>query len=414
MKIPNIEFIEKKLPNGIKLILVPRNWPKFNYLFMRYSVGSKDEMDGERGVSHLLEHLMFKGTKHYPPQYLSNFLSTVGGENNAFTGWDSTCFYSIFPHEHLKKILEFEKDRMLNLDFKEFKQELDVVRQERHLSVENNPTGVFNETLFLLAFLYHPYRYPILGTFSDLDSMNREKVYNYYNSMYIPQRLNIIVGGFIDKNTEKIVEDTFGDVKKAGSARIAYTFEPEQNGLRRFTQKGDIKNSIITVMLKAPPFSHRDIPTLELASSILGDGRASFLYRELISKRNLFSVIKSVLYPAKDATLLAITGIVNYGKSLVKAEKMLLKFIFEKRNAGFSEKALKTVKRLTIAESIYKMENIQDLSMTIGDLSVISRASDITDIPKRQLKAELSDIKEVSDKYIQEPKATVGILYSDD
>ncbi|MEO0263069.1 MAG: pitrilysin family protein, partial [candidate division WOR-3 bacterium] len=186
---------EYTLKNGMKVLILEDNSSPIISLGIWYKVGSRNEVTGKTGISHLLEHMMFKGTKRIGSQEFSKIIQRIGGVDNAFTSNDATCYWEVFPKENLEKILELESDRMQNLVFREFEEEKKVVMEERRLRTENSPEGIFWEELYALSYKVHPYKNPVIGWMSDLENINLSDVKEHYKTYYSPNNAVMIIVG---------------------------------------------------------------------------------------------------------------------------------------------------------------------------------------------------------------------------
>ncbi len=190
-----------------------------------YHVGSKNEKPGRTGFAHLFEHMMFKGSKNVEPEGHPSWISSVGGQSNAYTNEDATVFWQTFPAQYLPLVLWLEADRMasLRIDEKVFKTEREVVKEERRMRVENQPYGRLNEIIYDQAFTVHPYKHPTIGSMKDLEAASIEDVRDFFRTYYVPNNATLVlVGDFDPKEALELVTRYLGRVPKsepAGAAR---------------------------------------------------------------------------------------------------------------------------------------------------------------------------------------------------
>ncbi|HVG02971.1 MAG TPA: pitrilysin family protein, partial [Nitrospira sp.] len=194
-----VEPKEFTLSNDMKVILVEVPKAPVATVQVWYKVGSRNEVMGRAGLSHMLEHMMFKGTTKYPKGTFSRLVRKNGGMDNAFTSQDFTAYFENLAADRVTLALELEADRMqgLILDANEFKTEREVVKEERRLRNEDDPQGALVEALFAQAFMSHPYHWPVIGWFSDLDAMNLDDLQRHYDTYYSPNNATLIVVGDI-------------------------------------------------------------------------------------------------------------------------------------------------------------------------------------------------------------------------
>src|SRR5688572_20207725 len=188
---------EYELKNGMKVLVKPDHRAPVVVVQVWYKIGSADEHSGITGISHVLEHMMFKGTKRYPAGQFSAIIAANGGEENAFTSRDYTAYFELLEKSRLKIALELEADRMRNLALRNdaFLKELEVVKEERRLRTEDDPTALTYEQLNATAFNHSPYQQPIIGWMSDLDSLTIGDVRRWYDTWYAPNNATLVIAG---------------------------------------------------------------------------------------------------------------------------------------------------------------------------------------------------------------------------
>ena len=226
---------EHTLPNGMKLIVKEdRRAPSVVHMVW-YKVGAMDEVDGTSGVAHLLEHMMFKGTKKVGPGEFNKQVAAAGGRDNAFTSYDYTAYFQQVPKEALGKMMTLEADRMSNLQITEegFRKEIEVVKEERRLRTDDKPRSLVIEQLMATAFQAHPYRRPIIGWMSDLDNMTAQDARDWHQRWYVPNNATLVVVGDVDHAAVfKEAERTYGHAKARALPVRKPLSEPEQSGAR--------------------------------------------------------------------------------------------------------------------------------------------------------------------------------------
>jgi zinc protease len=207
---------ETALPNGMKLIVKEdRRSPSVVHMVW-YRVGAMDEVDGTSGVAHLLEHMMFKGTKKFGPGEFNKQVAAAGGRDNAFTSHDYTAYFQQVPKEALGRMMALEADRMAHLQVTDesFKKEIEVVKEERRLRTDDKPRALVVEQLMATAFQAHPYRRPIIGWMSDLENMTAQDARDWYQRWYVPNNATLVVVGDVDhKAVFKEAAASYGKVK---------------------------------------------------------------------------------------------------------------------------------------------------------------------------------------------------------
>src|ERR687896_1827189 len=215
---PKLQYQIATLPNGMRLILSEDHSTPIVHVSVWYHVGSKNERAGRTGFAHLFEHMMFKGSKNVEPEGHPSWISSVGGQSNAYPNEDATVFWQTFPAQYLPLVLWLEADRMASLRIEEkvLQTEREVVKEERRMRVENQPYGRLNEIIYRHAFTVHPYKHPTIGSMKDLEAASVDDVRDFFRTYYVPDNATLVlVGDFDSKEALKLVEQYLGRVPKA-------------------------------------------------------------------------------------------------------------------------------------------------------------------------------------------------------
>ena len=231
---------EKTLKNGLKVIVKEDHRAPIMVSQVWYKVGSSYEHNGITGVSHVLEHMMFKGTKKYPPGEFSRIIAANGGQENAFTGRDYTAYFQTMEKRRLPISFEMEADRMRNVVLleEEFKKEIQVVMEERRMRTEDNPHALTYEQFSAAAYVNSPYHWPIIGWMNDLENMNVDDLAKWYRTWYAPNNATVVVAG--DVNPDEVfalAKEHFGDIEPSVIPKVKPRTEIKQKGIKRLTVK---------------------------------------------------------------------------------------------------------------------------------------------------------------------------------
>ena len=404
-----IRFERTRLENGLEVLTFEDHRVPVVSIQVWYRVGSRYEYPGISGISHLLEHMMFKGTKKYGPEEFSAIVQSFGGYDNAMTWKDETVYFSLVPSSKLELLLEMEADRMQNLTFREFDKELNVVKEERKLTVENYPEGKLFEEIFLTAYEAHPYRIPVIGFASDLENMTLEKVREYYESHYSPRNAFLLVGG--DVKTEEVfrlADKYFGGIQNRGTLEHDITQEPPQEGIkiREIFDKNGLIN-ISTFSYHVPEFKHEDTPALSILNDVLGGGRSSRLYEKLVYKKKLASSVDVTLLSLKDPGLLIFHIHWNENVRVERGEAVLKDEIERIKNEGVSEEELEKSRKKVLANFVYKQETTLDMSFMLGEYTILATPDYINKYPEKLLQVSREDVRKVAQKYLNDDNLTV-------
>src|SRR5215472_5016708 len=285
------------LANGLEVVVIPDHRTPVVTHMVWYKVGSADETPGKSGIAHFLEHLMFKGTEKNPAGRFSQWLATIGGQENAFTSTDFTAFFQRTSREHLASLMEFEADRMTGLVLTDANvlPELQVVLEEWNLRVGNDPGARLGEQVTASLYLNHPYHRPVIGWRNEIVKLTREDALAFYRRFYTPNNAVVVVAGDVSaEETKALAEATYGKV--APRAEIAPRVrplepQPEPNAVRhvvladeRVAQASLQRSYLVPSIATAKPGEAEAIAVLVHA---LGSGSTSRLYRELVAEKGI-------------------------------------------------------------------------------------------------------------------------------
>src|SRR4030042_4630071 len=249
-----LQVEETILDNGLKVLIYEDHFAPVVSVQVHYRVGAYNEVLGITGISHLLEHMAFKGTTKIVPKEYNKIIERSGGEENAFTSTHRTVYFANLSEDRYEIELELEADRMQNLTLaqKEFEPEKGVVMEERRLG-ENDPYSSFFEQLDFVSYSYHPYRRPVIGFMSDLEKISRDDVYNYYRKFYNPANAVVIVAGSVDPvDALKKVKKHLGKIPGRKVEEPVYA-EPPQHGERRFILKREVHLPALAIQYHTVP-----------------------------------------------------------------------------------------------------------------------------------------------------------------
>ncbi|MGD1982283.1 MAG: pitrilysin family protein, partial [Chromatiaceae bacterium] len=280
---------EYQLDNGMKVLVKPDRRAPVVVSQVWYRVGASYEPDGLTGVSHALEHMMFKGTESLGPGEFSKTISALGGDENAFTGRDYTAYFETLAVEHLDTALRLEADRMRNLalDPGEFAKEIKVVKEERRLRTEDRPSGKVFEQFNAVAWRASPYRNPIIGWMNDIKHLSLEDLADWYERYYAPNNAILVVVGDIDPEAVfEMAKTHFGGFEPMEIPALKPFVEPEQSGETRVTVSVPAKQPFVLLGYKAPVIGRAEEDwepyALYVLSSVLDGGNSARLSRELV------------------------------------------------------------------------------------------------------------------------------------
>ncbi len=282
--------IEAKLPNGLRVRLLPSSTVPTCSFYTFFRVGSRNERPGVTGISHLFEHMMFNGAKRYGPGQFDKVLESNGGSSNAYTSNDLTVYYEDFMAEALEKVIDLESDRMASLQVtpKMLESERQVVIEERRLRVDNEIPGLMDEELSTLLWKAHPYRWPVIGWHRDIEAITREDCLDYFRTYYAPNNAIVwVVGDFDPKQALALIKKYYARCKAGPPVPEVLDAEPEQRGERRAEVRHPAQAPSLMIAFKGPRAADFDTLVLDVVQYVLSVGQSSRLIRELVYKQEV-------------------------------------------------------------------------------------------------------------------------------
>tara|TARA_B100001175_G_scaffold82047_1_gene68698 strand:- start:3771 stop:5120 length:1350 start_codon:yes stop_codon:yes gene_type:complete len=413
---------EITLKNGMRILVKEDHRSPVVVSMVWYRAGSLDEVNGKTGVAHLLEHMMFKGTKTTKPGEYSEIVAAAGGRENAFTGADYTAYFQRLEKSKLPISMKMESDRMQNLVVteEEFKKEIQVVMEERRWRTDDKPKAQVNELFNSLIFRAHPYGRPIVGWMSDLENMTHQDALDWYKTWYSPSNAILVIGGDVDsKEIFTEAKKYFADIPAFEVPKRKPQIEPKQNGSRRAILKAPSKLPYIQMGYPAPTLgkdgikNKREAFALEVLVGILSGTSSSRLNQNLV--RNTSRAISV----GAGYSMLSRGGQSSFEMYATPSEKFsvidLEKYLkLELKNIvdnGVTETELKRVITSVIAGEVYQKDSVFGAVMQIGQLETMGYSHKIVDDYIKNIKQVTSqDIQEVIKKYFHDDALTVVTL----
>ncbi len=410
---------EFTLSNGMKVIVQPDHRAPVVVSQVWYKVGSSYELPGTTGVSHVLEHMMFKGTKNVAPDEFSRIVAALGGSENAFTGVDYTAYFETLSKQHLEKAFELEADRMQNLllDEKEFQREVAVVREERRLRTDDDPNGLLWEQFGAVAWRVSPYRNPVIGWMHDLEVMTLQDLQQWYEQWYSPDNAILVVAGDVQPMEVRALAKTyFESIPALKKATYRQRPEPEQKGITRLSLDIPAQQAVLLMGYKSPAMVDAEHPweayALVVLNSILGEGSSSRLSAQLVREQKL-AVSASSSYDAfsRLSGMLELEAIPAAGVALSTLENAIRAQIAELQDKPVSKEELQRVINQTVAKKVFARDSLFYQAMLIG-------MRETNGYDWRTLDQELEHIRKVTPqqvqavakKYLQDTRLTVAAL----
>lgn len=405
---------EEVLPNGLKILILKDPVAPMAVFQIWYGVGSINEQVGKTGLSHLLEHMMFKGTRKYGPGEFSKIIKRVGGIDNAGTSKDYTFYFQKLAPDRLNLSIELEADRMQNLiiDPEETLSERDVVMEERRLRYEDNPQNLVYEEVLSTVFKNHPYRWPVIGWMSDLKEITRDDLWEYYKIHYVPNNAFVVIAGDIDVDSLMAkIKKEFGVIPRGPDVKSLKVEEPEQRGEKRVVVKKEAELPYVFSAYKAPNLPHEDSYALDVLAYVLSGGKSARIYKSLINEQRIaLSAGAGYSNIQKFPFIFYLYGTAMPGRTINDVEKALYAEVDKIKQHTPVEREVQKARNQIEAEFIMDQDSIFYRTMLLARFEMIGgwRLKDKYLDGIRKVTPD--DVQRVAKKYLIEDKRTVGIL----
>jgi zinc protease len=410
-----------QLENGMKVLVIENKRAPVVVSQVWYKVGGSYEYDGITGVSHVLEHMMFKGTPKHPAGEFSEIIAANGGKENAFTSKDYTAFFQRIANDRLELCLEMEADRMrnLSLDEAEFLKELEVVKEERRLRTDDVPTALTFERFNALAYANSPYRQPIIGWMEDLDSMTINDARDWYRTWYAPNNATLVVAG--DVNATEVVElanKYFGPLKTSVIPEVKPRREAAQYGTQRVTVKLPAKVPYLIMGYKVPVLSTAaeadawEVYALEVLSGLLDGGSSARLQKNLVRGSELATSVGASydLYALHDSSFI-LSAVPSNDIPTDRIESALKAEIRAVQQEPPTRQELDRVIAQVIASKVYEQDSNFYLAMQIGSLETTGLGWQTKQAYVDRVQSVTPEqIQQVAQKYFVDEGLTVAVL----
>lgn len=418
--VAHANITEFKLKNGLKIIVQEDHRSPVVVTQVWYRAGSIDEVNGKTGVAHVLEHMMFKGTKEVKAGQFSRLIAAAGGKENAFTSTDYTCYFQQLEKSHLPLSFKLEADRMANLQLTkvDFDKEIKVVMEERRWRTDDKPQSQVYEAFQGAVYRAHPYSRPVIGFMNDLENMTFEDAREWYEDWYAPNNATLVVVGDVKaEEVHKLAQQYFGKLKAKVLPVRKPQVEPEQMGERRVVVKAPAKLPYLLMGYHVPALVDADKDwepyALEVLAGVLSGNPAARLNQQLVRDTQLAIDVSAgydILSRGK-LSLFQLDGTPSAGKTVVELEQALLQQIEQVKTAGVTVAELDRVKAGVIAADVYKRDSMFYQGMQLGTVETIGFSWKILDDYAAKLRAVTPEqVQAVAKKYLRDDNLTIATL----
>jgi zinc protease len=405
---------EYNLENGLKVLIVEDHKAPTATFQVWYRVGSVNEKIGKTGLSHFLEHMMFRGTSKYGPKTFSQTIQRAGGTDNAFTTRDYTAYFELLASDRIGLPMDMEADRMTNLALTPVSvmSELAVVMEERRMRYEDDPQNLVHEEVLAAAFKNHPYRWPVIGWMSDLKTLDPEDLIAHYKTYYAPNNAVVIVVGDVDPADVLLkIKESFGKIQRGPAIKEAKAGEDAQYGDKRVYVTKEAELPYVLSAYKVPDIRDEDSYALEVLASVLSGGKSSRLYNSLVYEKQLaLSAWASYDGMHRDPFLFYAGATASHGRKMEDLENALLDELDKIKKEAPSEREVQKAKNQIEASFIMEQDSVYMQARTIGTFEMTGGWRLIDQYLAGVRKVTPEDVKRVAEKYLVADRKTTGIL----
>jgi zinc protease len=410
---------EFKLSNGLRVIVKEDHRAPTVVSMVWYKAGGMDEFNGTTGVAHVLEHMMFKGTRTLKPGEFSRIVAAAGGRENAFTNRDYTAYFQQLHKSKLPLSFRLEADRMANLKLApdEFAKEIQVVMEERRLRTDDQPQALVYEQLMATAFVSHPYRVPVIGWMDDLEHMTWRDARNWYERWYVPNNAVVVVVGDVRaKEVFELAQKYFGGIKARALPDRKPQDEPSQRGIRRVTVKAPAELPYLIMGYRVPrlvdPERDWEPYALEVLAGVLDGNEAARLNASLVRGERIANAVNAGYdSTSRGPELFTVSGAPTTGKTVEDLERGLRRELAKIVSDGVGEEELKRVKAQVVAAQVFERDSMFVQAQQIGSLEIAGYPYKTIDLMiSRIQQVTAAQVQEVAKKYLIDDELTVAVL----
>lgn len=410
---------EYTLENGLKLLVKPDTRVPVVVSQVWYKVGSSYEHNGVTGISHILEHMMFKGTENLEPNEFSKIIAENGGSQNAFTGRDYTAYFQTLEKDRLEVSFRLEADRMRNLIINEdelFK-EREVVAEERRMRTDDNPRSLLREAVNAMAFMNSPYHHPVIGWMSDINHYRKADLDVWYQKWYAPNNATIVVVGDVEPAAVyALAKEYFGPLKPEKLATVKPQIEVPQKGQRQLKLKAPAELPYLMMGWKVPVITTAATEwepyALDVLAGILSGSASSRFARVLVREQQIaagVSAYNSAFSRLDD--LFTIAGTPSQNSDIDGLQSAIYKQLEQLKMKVVSDAELARVKTQVVASEVYQLDSVFYQAMQLGIVETVGLDWQLSERYVENINAVTAEqVQQVVQKYFVDDGLTVGEL----
>jgi zinc protease len=405
---------EYTLENGFKILMFQRHTVPTLSLQVRYKVGSRNEIPGKTGLSHMLEHMLFMKTEHYGAHEMDEIIERIGGSNNGATAIDYTFYYETVASDRLELVIALEAERMQHalIAEEDFLSEREVVMEERRMRVDNNPYGRLFEDFYSVAYLSHPYRISTIGWMDDIEAMTRDDAWKHYKTYYTPSNsFAVLTGDFNADKALKYFKKYFGPIPPGPPVPVVNVIEPPQEGERRIEVQKQAQLPAVIIGYHVPRIGHPDFYVLDVISNILSAGDSSRMYKKLIYEDQIAVNAYGYARDRKDPSVFQFVLVANQGHTTEELESATYALIEEMKEQPVLDSELEKAKNNVQADFFFAQQSNEGLGSRLADYESIGVGWDYINTYAEEInKVTKEDILRVAQTYFVSKNRTVAVL----
>jgi zinc protease len=410
--VPRLDVVSWELANGLRVLLLEDHKAPIAAVHVFYHVGSKNERPGIRGIAHMFEHMMFKGTEHVPPEEHARLLKEVGGVTNAYTTEDVTAYQDTIPPSYLGFALSLEAERMRHLKLfpATVDSEREVVMEEKRLRVDNDPVGRVLERFRATAYHVHPYQWTAIGTMEDLRRITVADCQRFYDTFYLPNNATLIIVGDVHQaEVRRLVDTHFGPIARGADPPRpqVQVKEPPQVERRQQTLSMTVELPVVIGGYHIPAAAHPDVVPLTVLSSVLSGGESSRLYRRLVRRDKLALAAGGLVQALEDPGLFLFHAVNLPDRDQAKVRAALQEEIARVRQGDVTAAELEKARSQRAAQDIYRLETVDGIAAELGEAQYVEGDwRHFFDQAARVLAVTAADVKRVANAYLVDSNLT--------
>ncbi len=404
-----------KLKNGLSILLIENHKSPVVSVQMWVKTGSADEMKGQEGISHFIEHLVFKGTNQYGVGEIASSVEAAGGELNAYTSFDQTVFHVTISKHYVDTAMNVISEMMgfPKFDPKEVDNEREVVLEEIKRG-NDSPHRQASQTLFKTAYKTHPYGIPVIGYDKVVKTVSGKKIDQYFKSRYVPSNMHlVVVGDFDNKEMKAKVEKQFGRFESYKLKKIARKKEKAQTQVRIQVKKAQFEESILHLAWPIPGAAHKDVPALDMLAMILGQGDSSRLVKRMRMDSSMVNSVGTGSFTPKDSGLFSLSATLNQDKMQEVLDNVLIEFERALTELPTADEMRKAIVNLE-SEEFYALETVDGIARKAGGLENLMGDYNYFQKYMKQVYALTpEDLVKVARKYLVPSRVNVSCIVKD-